>query len=60
MGGPKVTMSQFLDQPTKYWKYAKWSDEALLHNSFAYDFGITSHPSLKDVRSVSLTSSNIA
>lgn len=49
MGGPDLTMTQFLDSPEKYWKYAKWSDEALLHNSYSYDFGITSKPKQSDV-----------
>lgn len=52
MGGPKVTLDQFLDQPDKYWKYAKWSDEALLHNSYAYDFGITSQPTPTNVATI--------
>lgn len=52
MGGPTLTMSQFLDAPEKYWKYAKWSDEALQHNSYAYDFGITSHPTQQDVDTI--------
>lgn len=30
-------------------RYAKWSDEALMHNSYAYDFGITSSPKRADV-----------
>lgn len=54
MGGPSVTMDQFLDEPTKYWKYAKWSDEALLHNSYSYDFGITSKPSIAQVNQLIL------
>eukprot|EP00040_Diaphanoeca_grandis_P036711 m.235536 g.235536 ORF g.235536 m.235536 type:complete len:1514 (+) comp33665_c0_seq2:298-4839(+) len=48
-GGPKVSMDVFLDDPHKYWEWAKWSDKALLYNSFSYDFGLGNAPTQTDI-----------